>query len=575
MAYQSITIGQRRALRKYVNSKSPRAKLLDAQKWFETNYGKRIGISTISKSLLKQFESIDTEDVFNSNAMKRRAGKWPTLEAALLRWQLSRVGQGMRVSGDQMIEKAKTFWNNIAEYEGEATPLFSEKWLRGFKERHGLMKRSPFGEARASPKVTENQMQYVRDVCKGYAPEVIYSMDETGLYYRGRSVPEFVGKVAPGTKIDTSRVTLVLCCNATGSDRLKPIIINKYRKPHGYQPRNPAYLWKWNDDAWMTVEIMKSWLESFYKHVRGKDVMLLLNNHVCHRLAIEEMPPPENVAINYLPPNSALTIQPLSQGIIPIFKIYYKKKLNEFEAIHRGADSSLNKVNIFDAADWITKIWLEEVKPETIIQCFERSTVLGVFEYISPAICDPDADENELLRKTAQAYDAKQQITWQDIFDPKENDRIRDPAIEFNLEMFLAARKQCEIDEEEATMMTEKADTELEFAGRSLAHGETDDSNVDVEMLRAHEAGAHDGYLNGNEVETAIAKSASQKQKAISEEGRQTMIQLADLLNSCDGKDWLPKLLVTLMQTSVRKALKRPPSVECEMNLDPSHQSMA
>lgn len=559
MAYQSITIGQRRALRKYVNSKSPRAKLLDAQNWFEDNYGKRIGISTISKSLLKQFDSIDTEEVYNSNAMKRRVGKWPTLEAALLRWQLSRVGQGMRVSGDQMIDMARSFWCKIPEYEGESPPLFSEKWLRGFKERHGLMKRSLFGEARASPKVTENQMQYVRDLCKVYAPENIYSMDETGLYYRGRSVPDFVGKIAPGTRVDTNRVTLVLCCNATGSDRLMPLIINKFRKPHGNQPRDPAYMWKWNDDAWMTVEIMKSWLEAFYKHVRGKDVMLLLSNHACHRLAIEEMAPPENVAINYLPPNSAHTTQPLSQGIIPYFKIYYKKKLNGFEIAHRDdADPNSHKVNVYEAAAWITKIWLEEVTPETIIQCFEKSSVLGVSGIPGPVICGPDADEDEVLRETAKAYNAKLHISWQDIFDPEENDHIRDPAIEFKLETFLAARREVEMEREEAKMTGDEYESKSELVDHPVASGIADDSNVDMDMLRAQDHASFGGYQNRNEVATAIAKSAFQKQEALSGEGRETLTRLSDLLSSCEGKGWLPKLAIALMQTSVRKALKRP-----------------
>ena len=75
-------------------------------------------------------------------------------------------------------------------------------------------------------------MKAVRTLCGEYPEDDIYNMDETGLYWRSAVNRGLLSEPLPGRKIDKSRITIALCTNATGSDRLPLCIIG-----HAQQPR--------------------------------------------------------------------------------------------------------------------------------------------------------------------------------------------------------------------------------------------------------------------------------------------------------------------------------------------------
>ena len=39
------------------------------------------------------------------------------------------------------------------------------------------------------------------------------------------------GKQAVGKKLNKDRLSVVICCNASGSDKVKPLVITRVRKP--------------------------------------------------------------------------------------------------------------------------------------------------------------------------------------------------------------------------------------------------------------------------------------------------------------------------------------------------------
>ena len=75
------------------------------------------------------------------------------------------------------------------------------------------------------------------DMCKRFSPENIYNADETALYFRmlGDRTLAFSDDKSAGGKKNKERVTILLCCNMSGSDKLKPFLIGKSGKPRCFR----------------------------------------------------------------------------------------------------------------------------------------------------------------------------------------------------------------------------------------------------------------------------------------------------------------------------------------------------
>jgi DDE superfamily endonuclease len=85
-------------------------------------------------------------------------------------------------------------------------------------------------------------------------------MDELRLFWRMLVSRGLSTQSMPGIKKSKSRVTVMLCSNATGADRIKPWIIGTAENPWALRNINVLAIggkWRWNKKAQMTTEIMK------------------------------------------------------------------------------------------------------------------------------------------------------------------------------------------------------------------------------------------------------------------------------------------------------------------------------
>ncbi len=171
-------------------------------------------------------------------------------------------------------------------------------------------------------------------------------------------------------------MTLALCCNGDGSDKLPLWAIGKFKNPRCFKNINVMSLgcvYRNNASAWMTHIIFLEWLRAFDLHVFGRKVLLILDNFSGHT-PVEKIPDHiclQNTTILYLPPNMTSKIQPCDAGIIRNFKAYYRRRFN-CALLQRIEDKvpESEKVDILGAIQFAVPAWNYEVKPTTIANCF-------------------------------------------------------------------------------------------------------------------------------------------------------------------------------------------------------------
>ena len=216
----------------------------------------------------------------------------------------------------------------------------SQGWLYRFLRRKNIRHIKLTGETRSGDEVAAQRFpELLRKLIeeKGYHPDCIYNMDETGLQFKKMPRSTFLAKSvkqARGRKIDKSRITVMFCVNQTGTHKMKPLVVHTARHPRCYKNLKdmssaPVY-WRTSRKAWVTSGIMHDWLlNCFVRDAKRKcqasghefKVLLLMDNCPAHKPYLETLHP--SVEVLFLPPNTTSIIQPLDQEIISCVKAKY------------------------------------------------------------------------------------------------------------------------------------------------------------------------------------------------------------------------------------------------------------
>jgi DDE superfamily endonuclease/Fission yeast centromere protein N-terminal domain/Tc5 transposase DNA-binding domain len=378
---KGISIDQRRALRKWAHQQSPKPSQKQCIEWFYQEYQHRLSQSTVSESLSKTFAYLDGNTNPNPTSLRVRGGNWPEIENILWDWQIRFEQEGGVTSGDILQRKAKQIWLQHPRYKEQPCPEFSARWLERFKQRHSINGQARHGEAGSVVISTEDEMKSLQTVAGEYPEEDIYNMDEAGLFWKMLPSRGLHSVSQPGVK-EKPRVSLVVCVNATGTDRRPIWIIGNYKTPRALQSVCVATMggrWRWNRKAWINTMIMCEWLQEFYQHIGiTRQVLLTMDNFSAHYSAIELCPPPSNIRVCWLPANSTSRYQPLNQGIIQNLKACYRQHWLQFTLQSLKEGNSLNSgMNIRLAVRWIIRSWHNQVSNTTIYNCFRKSTLVS------------------------------------------------------------------------------------------------------------------------------------------------------------------------------------------------------
>jgi len=403
MGRTGISHVERKAIRSWTFSQHPRPRQKAIVAWFEAEFARKLSQSTISESLDDRFQHLDAEAPLSNTAYRVRAAAWPILEAILYEWQQKIEAQGALVSGDLLADKAREIWLQIPTYQGQTIPEFSSGWVTKFKQRWGIKEVIQHGEQSSVPQAAAEEMTEIRDLCLRFPDEDIFNMDETGLFWRWAISRGLATTSIPGVKKDKSRVSIILCSNATGTERLPPWVIGKAKQPRALRGVNISAIgcvWRASTRGWVNQSIIAEWLSAFYSYVENRKVLLLMDNFSAHLIGLQLQPPPLNITVQLLPKNSTSLYQPLDQGIIKNFKSYYRKQWLQFSIEHYN--QSLNPfdyMTLLSTLRWVAVSWLVNIKNSTTINCYIKSTCIPKRWQAQ----DTGADEGDSIEQLYQA----------------------------------------------------------------------------------------------------------------------------------------------------------------------------
>lgn len=110
-------------------------------------------------------------------------------------------------------------------------PTWSTSWAQKFIKSWNLTYHSMRGEAASvSWDEIKDEVQKIMEELNNYELDDIYNCDETGLYLKWLSSWTLDLIKASGAKpAKNDRVSVLLCTNATGTDKRKPFILSKSR----------------------------------------------------------------------------------------------------------------------------------------------------------------------------------------------------------------------------------------------------------------------------------------------------------------------------------------------------------
>ena len=362
--------------------------------FFYKKHGRVLTKSSISESLSDRFSHLDKDYEPNPDSKRKHDSRWPDLEAALFDWSQQILRKKGTITNKLLKEMAKKLFYGLPQYQNMEPPGLQTAWIEKFKARYNISDHTRNPRSDVTDRLAnENEFESLRDELKLFDYDDIYSMDETALFWKMSPDDPLVdggksGSRKIGSKSVKAKITVILACNVTGSQKLPPWIIGKARKPRcleqtGVYMENLPIIWRYNGEALMTAILFEEYVRWFDRQMSGRNVCLLVDELSAHVAGKEllswDLPKSlANIKLVLFPTNTPSVHQPLDQGIIRSWKAHYRTRwlaymCNEYDT----HGNPLGSTNVLKAVRWLTDAWENNVTPTTIRRCWNKSGLLA------------------------------------------------------------------------------------------------------------------------------------------------------------------------------------------------------
>ncbi|XP_060077937.1 tigger transposable element-derived protein 4-like [Ylistrum balloti] len=281
-------------------------------------------LSTWVKNKVSIKEKFLAADIGSSRKRDKKA-KFPELENALIKWFAQVRSQNIPLSGEVVKLKAKEFATKLGLSDFES----STGWLDRFKERNNLSFKKVCGESKSVDSQSNQMLDWqtkLKSILQEYQPCDIYNADETGIFFRllPDKTLEFKDVKCHGGKLSKDKLTVMVCSNMSGTDKLPLLVIGKSKNPRCFKNiKHIPVQYESNKTAWVTSDLFTTWVNQLDRKMSTKkrNIMLIVDNCPAH----PQLMGLKSVKLVFLPPNTTSHTQPMDQGVIRNLKTHYRK----------------------------------------------------------------------------------------------------------------------------------------------------------------------------------------------------------------------------------------------------------
>lgn len=315
---------------------------------------------------VREYESVAAVD-----RKRLRKGKYPEVEAKLVDFIAKANANGIPIGSVLLKEKA----NEIAEKMNIKFTV-NDSFIKRFKTRNSIKFDKIHGEAEGVPEMVTNEWitHKLPEMIKEFKPEDVFNADEFGLFWRllPNKTYRIKGKKFESGKRSKERVSVLVCANMTGTEKLKLIVIGKAYEPRCFRGKSKVpVVYENNEKSWMTSIIFTRFMKQLDARMskEKRKIALIVDNCPSH--------PPinlNNIKLIFLPPNTTSVLQPMDAGVIHSLRSKYRVKIARklLALIDANKKPTEKNINLYEAIIMLKKSW-DEVSAETIKNCFIKS----------------------------------------------------------------------------------------------------------------------------------------------------------------------------------------------------------
>jgi hypothetical protein len=257
-------------------------------------------ISKIKKNrevIIKEYESSTS-----SQRKHLKKSKYPNIEKSLFEFVANCNSLGFPLNTLMLKEKANEFAKKLSYTEFVASNGFIDR----FKQRNAIIFQKIHGEANGVPDNVCNDWinNNLPEIIKDYKPEDIFNGDEFGLFWRLVPNNTYVvkGKKFKTGKKSKERLSVLICANSTGTEKLKPLAIGRSHKPRCFRGhKSIPVIYRNNQTSWMTSVIFTEFVTKLNRDIlkQNRKILLIIDNCPSHPFIALS-----NVKLIFLPPNT-------------------------------------------------------------------------------------------------------------------------------------------------------------------------------------------------------------------------------------------------------------------------------
>ena len=230
-------------------------------------------------------------------------------------------------------------------------------------------------------------------------PVQIFNMDETGMPLdpNPSSVIAPVGykHVSCMRSGDKTQITVVACCNASGSV-IPPLVVfdRKFLKPEYTLGEVPGTAYALSDSGWINAKIFDDWFHNHFLCYAPpvRPILLMLDGHSSHyNPSVIEAAAEEGVIIFCLPPHTTHLTQPLDKDCFAPLKSYWREECQTYLSKNKG-----RAITRFQFSQIFSKAWVRGMTMTNVMAGF-RTTGVCPFDH--------NAVKSKTLLNPAEAFD--------------------------------------------------------------------------------------------------------------------------------------------------------------------------